>query len=82
MGRRFDATEIGIVVSSGETESGLRGRNLTRDIQTSGAPMGHLTPDCECRQGSLSFHPLDTGAMPQKIHLRTSKRQTTYDDVR
>ena len=43
-----------------------RGRNLTRDLQASVAPMVHPASDGPCRQEPL-FLPWDTGAIPQKI---------------
>lgn len=48
----------------------LRGRNLARDIQASGAPMVHPTPGCNCRQGLLSLGPLDTGVDASENPLR------------
>ena len=50
----------------------LRGRNLSRDSQAEGAPMVHPSLwMCMSRQRPFSAHPLDTRAMPPKIHRRS-----------
>jgi len=66
----------------GETESGSAGTQPDK-----GYPGLRCANDASdpCRlmlSGVVSWMPLDTGVMPQKIHTRTSLQETTYVYVR
>ena len=57
----------GQFMASGILKASLRCPMVVETFQRGGY-MVHPTPGCQCRQGSLSLEPLDTGVMPQKIH--------------
>lgn len=55
----------------------LRRRNPARDSQVDRAPMAQAPPPLSDR-GASSFHPSDTGAMPQKISGSGAEPQPSF----